>query len=230
MSARNRRSQPVHLGRHAERQHQLYGRHRGARDDLPLRAPGTEPGRISHHHLELVQGRAAAGHTDIRTHSPASRPCLHRHARDNTSTTGTGVPIYWRPRWPTTTRTSMTGPGNRSTTRTSPTNGRRQHPLTERQRHREKRAGSATERRPAQLHSGRPPLQCHNVIKTLTRPTGWRYSTPHQHRPKAGPYPTKRRRLAPRSDQFPATTFNERGTDRPTQRSRRTTPRSPPIH
>ena len=46
----------------------------------------------------FVQGLAAAGHTDIRTHSTGFRAvgCTEAvDARDNTATTGTGVPIYW---------------------------------------------------------------------------------------------------------------------------------------
>ena len=46
----------------------------------------------------FVQNRAAAGHTDIRTHSSGFRAVVCTaavDARDNTSTTGTGVPIYW---------------------------------------------------------------------------------------------------------------------------------------
>ena len=47
---------------------------------------------------EFVKGRAAAGHTDIRAYSSGFRVvgCTEDHdARDNTATTGTGVPIYW---------------------------------------------------------------------------------------------------------------------------------------
>ncbi len=46
----------------------------------------------------FVQGRAAAGHADIRTYSAGFRAvgCTSAvDARDNTRTTGTGVPIYW---------------------------------------------------------------------------------------------------------------------------------------
>lgn len=46
----------------------------------------------------FVQGRAAAGHTAIRPYSSQFRAVGSTatvHARDNTSTTGTGVPIYW---------------------------------------------------------------------------------------------------------------------------------------
>ena len=46
----------------------------------------------------FVQGRAAAGHADIRTYSTGFRAVgctADVDARDNTSTTGTGVPIYW---------------------------------------------------------------------------------------------------------------------------------------
>ena len=46
----------------------------------------------------FVQARAAAGHADIRAYSGAFRAlgCTAAvDARDNTSTTGTGVPIYW---------------------------------------------------------------------------------------------------------------------------------------
>ena len=46
----------------------------------------------------FVQDRAAAGHADIRTYSTGFRAigCTAAvDARDNTSTTGTGVPIYW---------------------------------------------------------------------------------------------------------------------------------------
>ena len=75
----------------------------------------------------FVQDRAAAGHADIQAYSGGfgAIGCTAAvDARDNTSTTGTGVPIYWAqtaPRSPTTTRISTTGPGTtRSTTRTSP--------------------------------------------------------------------------------------------------------------
>ena len=46
----------------------------------------------------FIQNLAAAGHTDIRTYSAGFRAvgCTAAvDARDNTSTTGTGVPIYW---------------------------------------------------------------------------------------------------------------------------------------
>ena len=46
----------------------------------------------------FIQTRAAAGHTDIRTYSAGFRAvgCTSDvDARDNTRTTGTGVPIYW---------------------------------------------------------------------------------------------------------------------------------------
>ena len=46
----------------------------------------------------FVQGRAAAGHAAIRTYSAQFRAVastLSTHARDNTSTTGTGVPVHW---------------------------------------------------------------------------------------------------------------------------------------
>ena len=46
----------------------------------------------------FVQERAAAGHADIRTYSAGFRAvgCTSDvDARDNTRTTGTGVPIYW---------------------------------------------------------------------------------------------------------------------------------------
>ena len=46
----------------------------------------------------FVQARAAAGHTSIRSYSAQFRALGSTatvHARDNTMTTGTGVPIYW---------------------------------------------------------------------------------------------------------------------------------------
>ena len=46
----------------------------------------------------FVQNRAAAGHTAIRTHSAEFRVVASTSsvdARDNSATTGTGVPIYW---------------------------------------------------------------------------------------------------------------------------------------
>ena len=46
----------------------------------------------------FIQARAAAGHTDIQTYSAGFRVvgCTEDvDARDNTDTTGTGVPIYW---------------------------------------------------------------------------------------------------------------------------------------
>ncbi len=46
----------------------------------------------------FVQDRATAGHTDIQTYSPGFRVvgCTpDTDARDNTATTGAGVPIYW---------------------------------------------------------------------------------------------------------------------------------------
>ena len=46
----------------------------------------------------FVQGRAAAGHTDIRAYSAGFSVVgctADTDARDNTGTTGTGVPIYW---------------------------------------------------------------------------------------------------------------------------------------
>ena len=46
----------------------------------------------------FVQGRAAAGHTDIRAYSGGFRVVgctADSDARDNTGTTGTGVPIHW---------------------------------------------------------------------------------------------------------------------------------------
>ena len=52
---------------------------------------------ISNYNI-FVQGRAAAGHTDIRTHSAGFKAVVCTaadDARDNTRTTGTGVPIYW---------------------------------------------------------------------------------------------------------------------------------------
>ena len=55
------------------------------------------PTTISNYNI-FVQGRAAAGHTDIRTHSAGFKAVVCTaadDARDNTSTTGTGVPIYW---------------------------------------------------------------------------------------------------------------------------------------
>ena len=55
------------------------------------------PTTISNYNI-FVQGRAAAGHTDIRTHSAGFKAVVctaAADARDNTRTTGTGVPIYW---------------------------------------------------------------------------------------------------------------------------------------
>ena len=55
------------------------------------------PTAISNYNT-FVQGRAAAGHTDIRTHSAGFKAVVctaAADARDNTRTTGTGVPIYW---------------------------------------------------------------------------------------------------------------------------------------
>ena len=46
----------------------------------------------------FIQGRAAAGHTDIQTYSPGFRAVgctADSDARDNTATTGAGVVIYW---------------------------------------------------------------------------------------------------------------------------------------
>ena len=46
----------------------------------------------------FVQNRAAAGHANIRAYSSGFRVVgctANTHARDNTETTGTGVPIYW---------------------------------------------------------------------------------------------------------------------------------------
>ena len=46
----------------------------------------------------FIQGRAAAGHTDIQTYSAGFRAVgctADSDARDNTATTGTGVVIYW---------------------------------------------------------------------------------------------------------------------------------------
>ena len=57
----------------------------------------ASPTTISNYNI-FVQGRAAAGHTDIRTHSSGFKAVVCTEAvdaRDNTSTTGTGVPIYW---------------------------------------------------------------------------------------------------------------------------------------
>ena len=45
-----------------------------------------------------IQGRAAAGHTDVRPYSDGFTVVgctANVDARDNTGTTGTGVPIYW---------------------------------------------------------------------------------------------------------------------------------------
>ena len=55
------------------------------------------PTTISNYNI-FVQGRAAADHTDIRTHSAGFKAVVctaAADARDNTRTTGTGVPIYW---------------------------------------------------------------------------------------------------------------------------------------
>ena len=78
----------------------------------------------------FIQGRAAAGHTDIRTYSAGFRVVgctADTDARDNTSTTYTAPTRAspstgsTAPRPPTSTRISTTGPGTtRPTTRTSP--------------------------------------------------------------------------------------------------------------
>ena len=55
------------------------------------------PTTISNYNI-FVQGLAAAGHTDIQTHSTGFRAVVCTEAvdaRNNTSTTGMGVPIYW---------------------------------------------------------------------------------------------------------------------------------------
>ena len=55
------------------------------------------PTTISNYNI-FIQGRAAAGHTDIQTHSAGFKAVVctaAADARDNTRTTGTGVPIYW---------------------------------------------------------------------------------------------------------------------------------------
>ena len=55
------------------------------------------PTTISNYNI-FVQDRAAAGHTDIRTHSAGFKAVVctaAADARDNTRTTGTGIPIYW---------------------------------------------------------------------------------------------------------------------------------------
>ena len=74
----------------------------------------------------FVQDLAAAGHADIRAYGAGFRVVgctAATDARDNTRTTGKGVPIYWlgAPGWPMTTGTSTTVPGTtRPTTGTSP--------------------------------------------------------------------------------------------------------------
>ena len=83
----------------------------------------------------FVQTAAAAGHAAVQDYSDgfyAVASTADDDARDNTETTYTasdkGVPIYWlgATSWPTTTRTSTTGPGTRRQIRPTSRAGERQ--------------------------------------------------------------------------------------------------------
>ena len=144
------------------------------------------PSTISNYNI-FVQGLAAAGHTDIRTHSSGFKAVVctaSADARDNTSTTGTGVPIYWLNgakvaddytdfydgSWD-----DEVNDKNESGTNGFDTSQNANHPLTGcNDNGTEKNAlGSAQPNvgRPNSTGSGHGPLSsATNVIKTLTRP------------------------------------------------------------